>query len=160
MANVFRIVNAIILWLTVIIFLPRESFKKYLAVTLFCSNLLLIQVLLNFLFKWWTVKGGPKFVVFDSLAFIFGPFMTINLWVFHFTYKKFWLYALANLVMDLIFAYPLNALFQRIGHYKLNKFTSLTIFLIFYSLAMVNYGFQKIIDKLRTQEVSNTTFNT
>lgn len=147
MANFFRIVNAIILWSIVCFFLPKKSFKRYLPVSLFCSSLLLVLTLLNLIFKWWKVKGGTKFIVFDALAFIFGPFFTTNLWVFHFTYKKFTLYAFCNLIMDLIFSYPLNALFQRIGHYKLTKFNSTILFIISYSLALINYVFQRIFEK-------------
>lgn len=143
MANFFRIVNAIVLWAIVLSFLPKLSFKKYLPVTLFCSCIFLIQSLLNLIFKWWDVKGGIKYRVFDDLAFIFGPFFTINLWVFHFTYGKFSLYALCNLIMDLLYAYPLNALFQKIGHYKLKRMTSTALFIKTCSLALLNYGFQK-----------------
>lgn len=146
MASFFRIVNAIVLWAIVIRFLPKQSFKRYLPVTIFCSSLLLVQTLLNLIFKWWTVKGGIKYMVFDALAFIFGPFFTINMWVFHFTYGKFSLYAFCNLIMDLIFAFPLNALFQKIGHYKLKKFNSTIIFLIFYIFSLLNYGFQTFME--------------
>lgn len=145
--NFFRIFNAIVLWAIVIFFLPKKSFKRFLPVTLFCSCLLLIQTFLNPVFKWWKVKGGTKYMFFDALAFIFGPFFTINMWVFHFTYGKFPLYALCNLIMDLIFAYPFNTFFQNIGHYKLKKYDSKIIFTIFYSLALLNYGFQKFIEK-------------
>lgn len=145
--NVFRIVNAIVLWALVIFSLPKQSFKRYLPVTLFCSCLLLVQTLLNPIFNWWKVKGGTKFMIFDALAFIFGPFFTVNLWVFHFTYGKFPLYVLCNFIMDLIFAYPLNAFFQKIGHYKFKKFTSFILFCISFSYALLNYGFQKLIEK-------------
>ncbi|WP_264740497.1 hypothetical protein [Cytobacillus firmus] len=145
--NFFRVVNAILLWTITVIFLPKSSFKRYLPVTLFCSCILLVQTLLNLLFKWWKVKGGTKFIVLDALAFIFGPFFTINLWAFHFTYGKYLLYFFFNLVMDIIFAFPLNALFQKIGHYKLKKFKPITLFLISFSLANINYGFQKLMEK-------------
>ena len=147
LANIFRIVNAIILWAIVLCFLPKQSFKRYLPVTLFSSCILLIETLLNLIFKWWKVKGGIKYMVFDALAFIFGPFFTINLWVFHFTYGKFPLYALLNFIIDLVFAYPFNTFFQKIGHYKFKKFNSAILFFISYSLSMLNYGFQKIFDK-------------
>jgi hypothetical protein len=156
LASFFRIFNAIVLWAIVIFFLPRKSLKRFLPVTLFCSCILLIESLLNFVFKWWKVKGGTKYTVFDALAFIFGPFFTINLWVFHFTYGKFSLYAVCNLIMDLLFAYPLNAFFQKIGHYKLKKFNSTIIFLISYSLALLNYGFQMVIEKSNSLKWANS----
>lgn len=146
-ANYFRIGNAIIIWVLTFIFLPKKSFKRYLPVSLFCSCLLLIQSLLNFKFKWWKVQGGIKYLIFDDLAFIFGPFFPINLWIFHFTYGKFSIYAICNLIMDLLFAYPLSALFQKIGHFKLNKLNAAGLFLVYYSLAILNYGFQLFMEK-------------
>ncbi|WP_461610953.1 hypothetical protein [Cytobacillus kochii] len=147
LANFFRIFNAIVLWLIVIIFLPKNSFKRFLPVTLFCSFLLLIVEMLSPIFNWWTVKGGYKFMLFDALAFILGPFFTINLWVFHFTYGKFPLYATTNFIMDVIFAYLLTPLFEKIGHFKLKKFTRTGILILYYFLALLNYGFQKYIEK-------------
>jgi hypothetical protein len=103
------------------------------------------------------VKGGIKYMFFDALAFIFGPFFTINLWVFHFAYGKFWLYTSINLVMDLVFAYPLSRLFQRMGHYKLMKFNSTIIFIISFSLSLLNYAFQKFVEKSNLFKSSTTT---
>ncbi|MCM3567236.1 hypothetical protein [Neobacillus mesonae] len=94
-------------------------------------------------------------MIFDALSFIFGPFFTTNLWVFRFTYGKFFLYAFCNLIMDLVFAYPLSALFQKMGHYQLKKFNSKIIFFISYSLALLNYAFQKFIEKPNTSESTN-----
>jgi hypothetical protein len=147
LVNFFRIFNAIVLWTIIIFFLPKQSFKRFFPVTLFCSSIMLIQTLINPIFKWWQVKGGYKYMVFDALAFIFGPFFTINLWVFHFTYKKFTLYAFCNLIIDGIFAYLLNPFFQKIGHYKLKRYTPTTLFIICYSLSLINYAFQKRFEK-------------
>ncbi|MEE6132780.1 hypothetical protein CHN50_00890 [Priestia aryabhattai] len=153
-ASFFRIFNAIVLWVIVILFLPKKSFKRFLPVTLFCSCILLVQTLLNTIFKWWKVEGGIKYMVFDALAFIFGPFFTINLWVFHFTNGRFLLYSLVNLIIDLIFSHPLNSLFQKIGHYQLKKFNSTILFIISFSLALLNYAFQKFIEKPKKLEMS------
>lgn len=155
--NIFRIATPIVMWGIVLLFLPKQSLKRYLPVSLFCSCLLLIETLLSIIFEWWKVKGGTKNLVFDALTFIFGLFFTTNLWIFHFTYGKFLLYALCNLLMDLIFAYPLNILFQKIGHYKLKKFNSTTLFITSYALALLNYGFQTFMEKQNTQK---TNYNT
>lgn len=152
LVNFFRVFNAIVLWAIVFFFLPKQSLKRFLPVTVFCSAILLIQTLLNPIFNWWKVKGGYKYMVFDALAFILGPFFTINLWVFHFTYKKFTLYALINLIMDLIFAYILSPFFEKVGHYKLKNFSRTTLFIISYSYALINYVFQMLFEKNNVPE--------
>ncbi len=152
LANFFRIFNAVILWLIVLFFLPKQSFKRFLPVTLFCSFLLLTVEMVSPIFKWWVVKGGYKYRLFDALAFILGPFFTFNLWVFHFTFGKFSLYALINLVMDSIFAYLLVPIFEKIGHFKLKNFTPTKMFLLYYSFSLLNYGFQKYFEKPLSKE--------
>lgn len=152
LVNFFRVFNAIVLWALIFFFLPKQSFKRFLPVTLFCSAIILIQTLLNPIFGWWKVKGGYKYMVFDAIAFIIGPFFTTNLWVFHFTYKKFTLYALTNLVFDLIFAFLLSPFFEKVGHYKLKKYSRKTIFIIFYLFSLMNYAFQILFEKNKAPE--------
>lgn len=134
-------------------FLPKSVVKKFLPVTFFSASLLLIETLLSLIFKWWKVKGGLKSLVADALGFIFGPFAAINIWIFHLTQKRFLVYTLVNLIMDLIFAFPLNAFFQKVGFYKFKNFTSIHLFIIAYGLSFLNYWFQKFIisdKKIRT----------
>ncbi|MED1607816.1 hypothetical protein P4U90_21085 [Cytobacillus kochii] len=159
-ANFFRVFNAIILWGTMF-FIPGKSIKRFLPVTLFCSCILLIETLFSFVFKWWRVKGGKKYMLYDSIAFILGPLFTINIWVFHLTYGKFFRYVSLNLIIDLLFAYPFNAFFQKIGHYKLYKFTSFSLFISAFAYALINYGFQVLYERypkeyIKMDKVSKT----
>lgn len=140
----FRICMILISW-TSLLFLPKSVVRRFLPVTFFSASILLIETLLSLIFKWWKVKGGLKSLVADALGFIFGPFVAINIWIFHLTQKRFLVYTLVNLIMDLIFAFPLNAFFQKVGFYKLKKFTSIHLFLIAYGLSFLNFWFQKFI---------------
>lgn len=140
----FRICMILISWSS-LLFLPKSVVKRFLPVTFFSASILLIETLLSLIFKWWKVKGGLNALVADALGFIFGPFLAINIWIFHLTHKKFLVYTLVNLLMDFLFAFPLNAFFQKVGFYKLKKFTSIHLFLISYALSFFNYWFQKYI---------------
>ncbi|KAB7672018.1 hypothetical protein [Bacillus sp. B1-b2] len=139
-----RITMLIISWGS-LVFLPKKEVKKYLPVTFFSASILLTEALLSIIFKWWKVKGGLKSFVANTLNFIFGPFFAINIWIFHLTNKKFILYTLVNLVVDIVFAYPLNILFQKVGFYKLTKFKSIHLFLTAYIFSFVNYWFHNYI---------------
>ncbi|MEW9110115.1 MAG: hypothetical protein AB2374_12265 [Cytobacillus gottheilii] len=98
-------------------------------------------------YKWWKTQGGVKYTIFNALSFIFGPFFAVNMWIFHFTNGRFFLYTLINLVMDLIFAFPLNIFFQKVGAYKLKKFKSKHLFYTAFAYSFINYGFQKLVEK-------------
>lgn len=97
--------------------------------------------------NWWNAKGGIKTVVNNGLTFIFGPYLIGNIWIFRLTYGSFWLYTLLNLILDYVLAYPLNAFFEKINLYKLNKIKSIHLFLFSLGYSFMNYGFQLILDK-------------
>jgi hypothetical protein len=146
MVNLLRAAGFLISWIS-ILFLPGRSFKKYVPVTLFSAVVLITETFLSERLGWWKVKGGRKYRWIDALTFIFGPFFAANIWIFHLANKKFLLYTISNFIMDLIFAFPLNALFQKAGFYKLKKFNSALLFMTAYGLSFLNYGFQKILEK-------------
>jgi len=141
-----RVALVILSWST-LFFLPKKSFFKFIPVSLFSTSILLVESLLGLSYKWWKVKGGAKAFVKCALAFVFGPFIVGNLWIFHLTYGKFWLYTCLNLFMDFLLAYPLNKLFQALQIYKLKKFKSIHLFLTAFPYSLLNYGFQLILDK-------------
>ena len=93
-----RIGLFLIPWLTVF-FIPKEEFKKYTPVATFATLLVLAESVLSGPFKWWKVKGGPLQKALNDFSFIFGPFFIGTIWIFRFTYGKFWLYLLANILM-------------------------------------------------------------
>src|SRR4051794_7051051 len=91
--TIIRIGLFILSWLT-LFFLPKESIKKYTSVGTFSSLLVLILSMFSIPFKLWKVRGGMLQKIFNDFSFIFGPYFTGTIWIFHLTYKKFWLYSL------------------------------------------------------------------
>jgi len=133
-------------WVTVF-FIPKKSFYQFLPVTLFSTIFLLIEGLFSIEYRWWKVKSGIPGMIHNALSFILGPYFIGNILIFHFTYKKFWLYALINLIMDLLIAYPLNYFFQKQGFYKLKNAKPSFLFITSYIYSLINYGFQKLLEK-------------
>jgi hypothetical protein len=136
-----RIGLIIISWSTFFL-IPKKVFKMYTPVATFASLLVIIQSILSVPFKWWTVKGGLFTKVFNDLSFIFGPFFIGTIWIFHFTFGKFGLYALINILMDAFLAYPVNWVFEKLKVYKLVNFKPRHIFFTSISYALVIYAYQ------------------
>ncbi|WP_420541204.1 hypothetical protein [Priestia filamentosa] len=139
-----------------LIFLPKKSFAKYLPVTFFSTSILLVEALLGRSYKWWKIKGGEKAATNNALAFVFGPYFIGNIWIFHLTYGKFWLYSLTNLFADSLLAFPLNSLFKRFNLYKLKKFKPIHLFLTAFPYSLFNYAFQLYIDKTQQTNIFET----
>ena len=158
MLNLFRIGLILISWTTVI-FLPKKIFFKYLPVTLFSSIIILIEYLLGGPRNWWEVKGGIKAVANNGLIFTFGPYFVGNLWIFHLTYGKFWLYTIVNLLADFLLAYPLNTFFEKINLYKLKRIGPIHLFFLSLVYSFANYGFQLVLDKNQMKSKENSKNN-
>jgi hypothetical protein len=143
-STIIRIGLFVIPWLT-IFFIPKNEFKKYTPVTTFASLLVLVQCILSNPFRWWTVKGGLLNKALNELSFIFGPFFVGTIWIFRFTFGKFWRYAFINLVMDAFLAFPANWIFQKFQVYKLVNFKPKHIFFTSIGYALIIYGYQLFI---------------
>lgn len=123
------------------------------------KNTLQLQVLLHSSesmlsvpFKWWTIKGGALNKIINDLCFIFGPFFIGTIWIFRFTFGKFWLYSIANIMMDAFLAFPVNFVFQKLKVYKLVNFKAKHIFYTSISFAFVIYGYQLFISSPKSNK--------
>ncbi|MBD8070801.1 hypothetical protein [Bacillus sp. PS06] len=142
-------------WLSVV-FLPdkKKMFVKYLPVSLFSSMLLMCEIFYFTTHKLWKVPGGQKNMTHTAYLLLFGPYIIMSVWVFHLSRGKFSLYALINLIADLIYAYPIKALLKKFNLFHL-KVKSIHFFLLIFADAMLNFVFQKFIEKIYPQTRMN-----
>ncbi|RLQ97459.1 hypothetical protein [Falsibacillus albus] len=150
-SNIIRMVQMTVPWLSVV-FLPKNSIRRYLPVSILASLLVTGMCLLAVPYKWWKVMGGWKIKIFNDLSFILGPFFVGTLWIFHFSFGNFLRYFFLNLIMDSLFSYPLNYLYQRLNLYKLINFKPSQIFMSFFGFSIIIYLYQHIV-----QRVNNIT---
>ena len=138
----------ILSWISVI-FLPnkKQVFIKYLPVTLFSSMTLLGEIFLFTAYKLWKVKGNQKQMLHIALFLVFGPYLVLNIWFFYLSKGKFFLYSLINIVADLIYAFPVINLFRKIKYFNI-KVKSRNFFLLILGDAFLNYGFQRIFERI------------
>ncbi|RBP86898.1 hypothetical protein DFO70_12347 [Cytobacillus firmus] len=153
-----RVSLFLISWLSVI-FLPnkKELFVKYLPVCLFSSLTVMCEIFYFTTHKLWTVKGGQKNQTHTAFLLLFGPYIVLTIWFFYLSKGKFLLYALINLVADLIYAFPIIALFKKLNVFQI-KVKSINFFLLIFADALLNFGFQKVIEKisLKNNNFSNS----
>lgn len=132
-------------WLSVP-FLGRSVFKKYLPASLFICTFTKAIDLFGEKKKWWRFyKGIPPL---DSMNFFnFGPYLVTSLWILKWTYGKFRMYIISNMILHICFIYLGGA--KLVSRYKiftlkkLNKFQYLSIDFL---RALLLYGFQYIIE--------------
>ncbi|MEW9674030.1 hypothetical protein [Ammoniphilus sp. 3BR4] len=111
-------------------------------VALFTALLVTVWTELAYTFKWWEFKTKLFPSLFVEPPFAYGSLLVGTIWIFHLTFRKFWLYLGANIVMDLLLSFPFNAFFEWVGLYRLVNYTSWHIFFTSLAMAIVIYGYQ------------------
>ncbi|QGQ98729.1 hypothetical protein EHS13_29540 [Paenibacillus psychroresistens] len=111
-------------------------------VAIFGSLLVTLQNELSYTFKWWVVEKTIFPWVITYVPFVYGAFLVGTIWIFHFTFGRFWLYLITNIIMDLFFAFPMNYWFNKLKLYQLVNYTSWNVFFTFVGLSIVIYGYQ------------------
>ena len=132
-------------WLTLFL-LKKEQIKHFMPVGILSSFLMLLYNLVAYNEKHWIVKVyilpwlKPSFE-----PFVLSVFIVTTIWIFHFTFQRFWLYLITNIVLDFMFAiFPIPYLLQnKLEIYQLVKITPWGRFLIFIIISIVLYGYQK-----------------
>lgn len=144
--------NKIILWTILIapwftLFLvKRENIKRFMPAAMCASYLMIIYNVVAKNQKHWVINETlipwlkPLFV-----SGVFGAFPVITLWVFHYSYGKFWKYLITNIIIDFIFAvFPIHYLFQEVlGIYELVNITLWERYILFVFFSIVIYGYYK-----------------
>jgi len=148
MPNIIRILQLILPWIS-IVFLPKKSLKHYLPVSLFASLLVTGMCLLAVPYKWWVVNGGWKVKLLNDGSFIFGPFLVGTLWIFHFTFGNLKRYFGVNLIMDILFSFPLSYLFQKLKLFKLVNFRLKHIFFSFIMFSLIIYAYEVLTKRIK-----------
>ncbi|MEW9674121.1 hypothetical protein [Ammoniphilus sp. 3BR4] len=133
--------SLIVPWLS-LFFLKRDIIKRYMPVAIFVSLLVTIIFEMAHVFNWWVMKEAiVPWGYITNVAFTYGAFLVGTIWIFYFTFRKWWLYLITNIVIDGAFAFFLNDIFNG-WIYQLVRFNEWGVFLLMVSLAVVIYGYQ------------------
>jgi hypothetical protein len=130
----------VISWLSVI-FLKKEDLKRYMPVALLGALLSTIVIETGITLHWWSTKE-TVFPFVNMPIFIYGSFLVGILWIFKFSYKRFWLFLSTNACIDLILIIPLDNWFVRRGILELYNITTLQMFLMSIGHATLLYCYQ------------------
>ncbi|HZG86152.1 hypothetical protein [Paenibacillus sp.] len=141
--------NKIMLWAFLIapwptlFFLSKETVKRYMPVAIFVSLLVTILFEAAHALKWWVmIDRIVPWGYITNVSFVYGVFLVGTIWIFHLTYRNFWLYMATNVVIDGVFAFVLHHFFEgRI--YKLVNFNEFQVFLLMVGLALTIFLYQK-----------------
>ncbi|MED4029560.1 hypothetical protein P4672_25300 [Priestia megaterium] len=141
----FSLAMIIIPWLTVP-FMGKKSFLRFLPVASFINLFLSLFSLTANKKKWWVNKNplSPGSVDF---SYILGPYYVATLWIFKLTYGNFPKYLITNMMLDLVNAFPLGSIWEKVGIFKFQKMKHVTWYFICVGLSVFIYRFQYLVEQ-------------
>ena len=132
----------IIPWLSLFL-MDRMALRKYMPVALLATVLNTIIYQMAWTFDWWKYK--ITLFSWDKVAqvhTVYGVFLVGTIWVFRWTYGRFWVYLLVNLGIDLIYAYGFRALWRAMEITTGGNLPAIGSLSIMLSIAVLLYGYQ------------------
>jgi hypothetical protein len=135
-------------WLSLFL-LKKESVKRYMPVAIFTALLMTIYNELAQTYNFWVLKVEIFPQVLTAVPFVYGGFLCIVIWIFHFTYGRFWVYLASNVILDFLFCFPSNYVFEKkLELYELINHNSWILWGAFVALSVVIYGYQVWQDEI------------
>ncbi|WP_223588329.1 hypothetical protein [Neobacillus bataviensis] len=102
-------------WLS-LFFLKNSAIRRYMPVALFATVINTIFYQIAWTYGWWKYK--ETLFSWDKVAqvhTVYGVFLVGTIWIFYFTFRKFWIYFLVNLITDCIYSFGFRALWKKLG---------------------------------------------
>lgn len=102
-------------WLS-LFFLKSSTIRRYMPVALLATVINTIVYQIAWTHHWWRYK--ETLFSWDKIAqvhTVYGVFLIGTIWIFFFTYRKFWIYLLVNLIIDSMYSFGFGALWRKLG---------------------------------------------
>lgn len=143
--KLFSIVMIIIPWLSVLL-MDKRSFLRYLPVASFVNLFISVFSVVSNKRRWWVNKNpfSPGNVDF---SYILGPYFVATLWIFKFTYGNFPKYLITNVILNTFNAFPMAAMWEKVGAFKFKKINHVGWYLICIILSIIIYVYQYFVEK-------------
>jgi hypothetical protein len=131
-----------------IFFIPKESRKRFLPVSIFTTFLVSSLVVIGKEYDFWRIHGGDRRKFAWNAFSIFVGFLPIgNFIMFHLFYGKFKLFLLGNFILNMVYAFfgiPIFDKLKMVKYVRFNKFWHVITTMIF---SLLGYGYQNFLEK-------------
>jgi hypothetical protein len=88
-----------------LIFLERSVIRRFMPVALFVTviNTLFYQAAYHY--NWWKEPGIFGWDNVANVQWVYSAYLVATIWIFKFTYGRFWRYLIVNIVLDGIYIF-------------------------------------------------------
>ena len=137
----------VILWslfiipLLSLIFIGHSHLRKYMPVALFVTvvNTIIYQVAYHY--NWWREMGLFEWDKVANVPWVYSAYLVATIWIFKFTYRKFWRYLIVNLILDGSYIYIWYPIQRKLGMAE-GWLPAFTTYLIMIAVSLLIYLYQ------------------
>lgn len=153
--------NQIIVWALIVLpwfslfFMKKEEIKRFMPVALVAMVTTSIVIESGITLKLWSIRE-TTYPLNHTLSYVYGLAPVVALWIFKYTYQKFWLYMAVDSIFNLGFAFLFTPWLVSRGIKDL--FTSkFNVFLIVTALSLILYLYQMWQETARVDKRVSST---
>ncbi|WP_312094968.1 hypothetical protein [Niallia sp.] len=128
-------------WL-LLLFFDKQRVKRFFPVLLLSIvlNSLLYQIAQRL--NWFTVSKNLPFLTNISPS-VYGIFAVGTLLIFYFTYERFWLYFIVNLLFDILQSYVVTPFYVKLHIFDRQEMNGFESLLMMTFMSLIMYMYQK-----------------
>ncbi|MFD1169831.1 MULTISPECIES: hypothetical protein [Bacillaceae] len=137
--------------------LDSQRVKRFMSVGLFVAVLYTVIFQIAEVWNRWDVhEENNIFFLTNISSFVYGFLIVITIYMFYFTYSNFWLFLIANWIIDFIQALIISPfIFQKVGLYTMNNMSNFGLFVMIAITVPVVYLYQRWQDSALRQSDNN-----
>jgi len=147
-------------WLT-LIFMKKADIKRFFPVALFATVTSAMILEIGISLGWWVYP--VKFFPFQTIPYLYGPIPVATMWLFKFTYRRFWLYVAADAALNLFYTLIFeNYFLESRGIIQFQQVSPMLDVLMTSILGIILYAYQiwqEGIFVFSEKESASTSFN-
>jgi hypothetical protein len=130
--------------LLTLFFIGKGHLKRYLPVALLVTVINTLFYQAGYYYAWWRESGIFEWDQMIPVQWIYTAYPAATLWLFRFTYGRFWLYILVNAILDGAYVYLWYPVQQKMGM-AITETTlpNWVVYLLMVGTAILIYGYQK-----------------
>ncbi|MCM2603344.1 hypothetical protein [Rossellomorea marisflavi] len=144
--------NQILQWLLFLmplaslLLIKEKVFKRFLPVALFVTiiNTLFYQAAYHY--NWWRELGLFDWDKIANIPWVYSAYLIATIWIFKFTYGRFKIYLLTNLILDGVYIYIWYPILQKLG-LAISELSPHISYLLMVGVAILIYLFQMWFEK-------------
>ncbi|SET00967.1 hypothetical protein SAMN05660297_01184 [Natronincola peptidivorans] len=124
-----------------LVLIGNKTLKRFLPVALFVTVVVTLIYQAAYHYNWWREPGLFEWDKVANIPWVYSAYLVATIWIFKFTYGKFFVYLITNLILDGVYIYLWYPIQQNLGLASGEMSPHIT-YLMMIGVALLIYVFQ------------------